>query len=728
MSESTYIQEINISSDTTHYRVAVHWNKSKDVEDWKVLSIVRYKPFWIHAQLHQTLASHPHLASHLLLLKSRDGPSTLVVYPISTLTVNHVLLVEDGKIKSNVNRVLPTSKEEKVWVVCYEAIGPIEERRSVSKVVDIARGLVGSTASDDDEGKGKEESDDLWDGLGICTWESFFDKDGKRIRPTKDLLLSLIPSDLPIKTFLIDDGWQDTLSTSTHRRLMSFKPYEDFGGTLKEVVDAIKDSGVEKVGVWLTLQGYWEGIHPSSTLIETYDCVEYQKGKPNGGLEDEGQPDGNSIWLPPPHEARRFWDDWFGQLKEAGINFIKCDNQADSEMAIDPRGFHAQQSLWSTMLDSAQSHFGIRGVIMCMAQNERMLNGPGGLNFDRPKGDLVFRNSDDFNMNYSNTHPDHTHFNTYNTILTSHLCLIPDFDMFASSPSKLLPIYHALLRALGPGPILLSDTPQNPSDTRLISKLLATTKDGKKAVIKSPRPVQVLSNRWFLDNLKGNTDGPALVAGTRFDEGVGGLIGVWNVHDHSPSAIAKDKITWRDIEDLLDLEENDASEYCLTTPMRLSAIADGITTGRIVTSSNGGSFEVGLKKGECELVCVSKLYSFEGFKVGLVGLKDKFACMSGLMDIKVDQKKNTLEFTSKYISEVITLIVIRHQPIQIEGTSVHLYVDDVPAHSTREVASDDGRNGAIHLVDFDIPEKVSSGTVSVNDEGGLWKIQVVGLT
>jgi hypothetical protein len=30
-------------------------------------------------------------------------------------------------------------------------------------------------------------------------------------------------------------------------------------------------------------------------------------------------------------------------------------------------------------------------VIMCMSHNERMLNGPGGLGADRPKGDLVFR-------------------------------------------------------------------------------------------------------------------------------------------------------------------------------------------------------------------------------------------------------------------------------------------------------------------------------------------------
>ena len=30
-------------------------------------------------------------------------------------------------------------------------------------------------------------------------------------------------------------------------------------------------------------------------------------------------------------------------------------------------------------------------VIMCMSHNSRMLNGPGGLDFDRPAGLLPFR-------------------------------------------------------------------------------------------------------------------------------------------------------------------------------------------------------------------------------------------------------------------------------------------------------------------------------------------------
>ncbi|WVW81834.1 hypothetical protein I302_103831 [Kwoniella bestiolae CBS 10118] len=737
-----YTQEIGISSDTSHLRVVVGWDRLRNVNGWKILSLVRYKPFWIQPQLHTSLTSHPHLASHLLLLKSPDWSTALVVYPVSTLNVNHVLVVEDGVIKSNVNRVVPTNNDEKAWVVCLEANGAVEERRCVRRVVEIVRGLVGpdtlSARTEKEEGEAEDkEEDDLWDGLGICTWESLFDDEGNRIRPTKDLLLSLIPDEsIPMKTLLIDDGWQHTHSTPTHRRLISFEPYEDFGGSLEEVVSAIKGRGIERVGVWLTLQGYWEGIHPSSELIGRYGCREYIKGKPEGGLEDEAGSNGDTVWLPPPESAKRFWNDWFGGLRGAGIDFIKCDNQADSTMAVDPDGFHAQQSLWSGMLEAAQEHFGIRGVIMCMANNERMLNGPGGLEVDRPKGDLVFRNSDDFNLNYSNTHPDQIHFNTYNTILTSHLSLTPDFDMFASSPSSLLPTYHALLRAMGPGPVLLSDTPYNPSDKGLISRLIGKTKNGKTKVLKGAYPAQVLSNRWFWDNLKGNTDGSALVAGSKFDESVGGLIGAWNVHDYSSDAIARDKITWRDIEDLMDLEEDEDTEFCLTVPMALSRGKRSSTHEpkiALVNSSDSGYMDLTLDRGECGLVAVSRLYAFGEYRVGVVGLKDKFGCMSGIGDVEVDQENRTVHFSSKYISESISLIVIKQGKRAVsahedKGVTMELYIDEKRCIGSSMLQVHLGLpddDATAQLVNFDIPEEVLPGRGRNDEDQGVWKMRAV---
>ncbi|WWC58162.1 uncharacterized protein I303_100698 [Kwoniella dejecticola CBS 10117] len=447
-SGDSYIQHLLLPADSKDIRLPLDWDKLKDVgvdrDEWKVLSFVRVKPFWIEPNL-TTIATHPHLASHLTLLNSPDKKTTLAIYPVSTLSVNNVLVFEDGGLKANLQRVVPSESpdEEKVWVICAEATSEIEQRRLVNKVVNLARGLVGGQADKTNEldsayprgngadavkGNGKEE---LWDGLGICTWESLLQEgksnrvfqskssshlalnivwasilsklkklyrlifhrrcyiDGERARPTKDNLLSLIPSpdEIPIKSFLIDDGWQDTIVNPVDRRLVSFAPWDGFGGPLKDVVSAIKAKGVEKVGVWLTLQGYWEGIHPDSPLVQKYECREYKKKKSKGGLENEGPNEGEEervILLPTPEKAGAFWEDHIKELKNAGIDFIKCDNQAESNYAYDPEGFHIQQALWSAMLDAVERHLGTDNVIMCMSHNERMLNGPGGLDFDVP--------------------------------------------------------------------------------------------------------------------------------------------------------------------------------------------------------------------------------------------------------------------------------------------------------------------------------------------------------
>lgn len=61
-------------------------------------------------------------------------------------------------------------------------------------------------------------------------------------------------------------------------------------------------------------------------------------------------------------------------------------------MVTSPTAVRLQQSMWSGMLAAVQSVWGsIDRSINCMSHNERMLNGPGGLDFDRPTGNLVFR-------------------------------------------------------------------------------------------------------------------------------------------------------------------------------------------------------------------------------------------------------------------------------------------------------------------------------------------------
>ena len=143
-------------------------------------------------------------------------------------------------------------------------------------------------------------------------------------RPTKDTLLTLVP-EFPIKTFLIDDGWQDV---SSSRSLVSFHEWDGMKAHMTDVVSSLKSKGIQEVGVWLTLQGYWISIDPSSDLIQKYDCRAYKtssRDQPRGGVNVPLEPGQGEQWLPSPEKAGQFWMDWLSQMKSWGITFVKVN-------------------------------------------------------------------------------------------------------------------------------------------------------------------------------------------------------------------------------------------------------------------------------------------------------------------------------------------------------------------------------------------------------------------
>ncbi|OCF40744.1 hypothetical protein I317_05439 [Kwoniella heveanensis CBS 569] len=675
---------LKLPAETDEQRVPVDWDKLSGTESWKCLSLVRYTHTWIQPQLHSTLSAHSNQASHLLLLKSEsDWSTTLILYPVSTLSISHNLIAQQGKIYSNLRRVNDDAKDEKALIIGLKAMNPKEERNGVKRVVELAKELIGGRR-EGCEPEERGQKDEIWDDLGVCTWESFLQPNGDRDRPTLKLLESLIPP-FPVKSYLIDDGWQDVTTLGQKGRLASFEPWNGLDSDMSTVVQTLKARGIEKVGVWCTLQGYWYGIDPNSDLRAKYDCVEYKTSrsdKGRGGADDDyssrsswvNQAEGiwksvtgqSSMWLPSVEKAENFWRDYFAKIKSWGIDFVKVDNQAFHETAIGQEARHIQQALWSGMLAALHDTWDTQSIIMCMSHNERMLNGPGGLNFDRPAGKLVFRNSDDFALNYSNAHPDHIHFNLFNSILTSHL-FVPDFDMFASAPSDLLPTYHALLRALGTGPIFLSDTPRVQSDAELLQRLRSVNKRGRREIVRASKPIQALSNRWFWDGIKEASDGPALVGGTKFG-GFGGIIAAWNAHAATSNGIAKDQITFNDIEDVMDLDLDDAStgDYIVSSlvlntdrPFSSTELKLTLFSGSAAKSYVKPKIDVELGKGHCEAYIVSKLYVVEGAKqakIAVLGMRDKFAALAGIGEPVIEA--GHFRFTAKFADAHFALLVL----------------------------------------------------------------------
>ena len=147
------------------------------------------------------------------------------------------------------------------------------------------------------------------------------------------MLLDLVP-DLKIENFLIDDGWQDIRSSSarigqSQRRLYSFGCWDGMGASMSDVTESLKAKGCSEIGVWLTLQGYWNGIDPDSPLAKKYNCQPHPTARldqSRGGVVIPLEPKEpmEEQWLPSPEKAGEFWEDWFSELKNWGIGFVKA--------------------------------------------------------------------------------------------------------------------------------------------------------------------------------------------------------------------------------------------------------------------------------------------------------------------------------------------------------------------------------------------------------------------
>lgn len=258
---------------------------------------------------------------------------------MSTLEVNNNLIIENSTIFANARRAVP-GKDENVHVIHGRSCGSRDAL--VQEVIDAARRLShGQPRVDSSSG--------FWDGLGICTWESFGANresfcyklslltagvgpvpDGY----TKEKLLGVLPS-YPMEIFLIDDGWQHHNKDAGGRksyppraRLVSFRANDQFDGDMEETIRIMKERGIKKVGVWMALEGYWYGIDPDGELAEEYACQPHRVTVPKqvrGGVKeslDLVDPP-QYLWLPAPDKAYNFWFDWFTILKSRGVDFVK---------------------------------------------------------------------------------------------------------------------------------------------------------------------------------------------------------------------------------------------------------------------------------------------------------------------------------------------------------------------------------------------------------------------
>ena len=172
-----------------------------------------------------------------------------------------------------------------------------------------------------------DKSHELYRGqLTYCTWNSLQDPVPRTATSMIKTLESfpLVPNNL-----LIDDGWQTTTGSRQMSAYGAQEYWLDGYKSLGDVISKAKKMGVERVGVWHTVLGYWGGISRSS---ETFKDVPFLTLRKNWGA---------TYPIIHPIQVDKFFNTWYKQLSDWGVDFVKCDDMAeieDMDSCVDDNG------------------------------------------------------------------------------------------------------------------------------------------------------------------------------------------------------------------------------------------------------------------------------------------------------------------------------------------------------------------------------------------------------
>lgn len=247
-------------------------------------------------------------------------------------------------------------------------------------------------------------------GLGYCTYNTFY----RDVRAENVQALLGEAEDVPLRFLIVDDGWQDT----RNGRLRSYNGGDGFPD-MAGFVDAVKEEhGIDHVGLWHTLQGYWNGVAERLAPADaTLDCG------------DTRLPDG----------ASSFFADWYDTMREWGVDFVKVDNQTD--------WFDHVQGRYSmaTHAEAVEAvHNAADTVIDCMSLGQECA---------ADAENAVVRSSFDHLPRSPTATKQHLYANAYNAAWLSTYAT-PDYDMLDLDHPHF--DAHATARVLSGGPFYLT--------------------------------------------------------------------------------------------------------------------------------------------------------------------------------------------------------------------------------------------------------------------------------
>ncbi|KAL9035877.1 MAG: hypothetical protein Q9214_006389 [Letrouitia sp. 1 TL-2023] len=300
-----------------------------------------------------------------------------------------------------------------------------------------------------DKGVKAEWMENWYDGLTYCTWNAL----GQDLTEGKifDALDTLEDNDVKVTNLIIDDNWQSLDNpgeSQFHRGWTDFDANKQgFPEGLKHTTAKIRDNhpNIQHIAVWHALLGYWGGVSPTGNIAKKYKTRLVRKSNKLVG---------GTITVVDEEDVQRMYNDFYDFLLDSGVDSVKTDAQFFLDLmddADDRRRFmKPYQDAWTI---TSLNHFSVK-AISCMSQNPQILFYTQ-LPLNKPL--LMVRNSDDFFPEIPASHPFHVFTNAYTSLLTSHLNVLPDWDMFQTSHPY--SSYHAAARCLSGGPICITDSP-----------------------------------------------------------------------------------------------------------------------------------------------------------------------------------------------------------------------------------------------------------------------------
>lgn len=314
--------------------------------------------------------------------------------------------------------------------------------------------------------------EEWYDGLTYCTWNGL----GQKLTEQKiyNALDDLAKENINVTNLIIDDNWQ-SLSQGETQFLRGWSDFEGnkegFPQGMKHTTTEIRKRhpNIKHIAVWHALLGYWGGIDPNGWIAKNYKTMQVEK---------EPGVAGGIFTVVAAEDAHRMYNDFYAFLSSSGIDSVKTDAQFFLDLLVHAPDRRKMMTTYQDAWTIAHLRHLSSRAISCMSQTPQILF-HSQLPTNKPR--LLVRNSDDFFPDVAASHPWHIFCNAHNSLLTQHLNVLPDWDMFQTSHPWAS--FHAAARAVSGGPIYFTDEPGK-HDITLIRQMTAQTARGKTVILR----------------------------------------------------------------------------------------------------------------------------------------------------------------------------------------------------------------------------------------------------